>query len=912
MKGLTYSSIATARLRANKRQYLSLVLGIFLSIFMVSSFVLGVYAIYQRTLQNRYDKVGNLDMVVLDNDQLTDEAILALGDYDRLGHAYVTGSVAGTSVYLGYYDQTGSDLLDLTPVEGRMPEAPGEIVLEASAMDVLEAEWQIGETVELKILPVDGTEETRQFTVVGFLPEHSVHLEKSDHSGIGYFPAVVTCRQEPAFSSGRVAFHYMMGIDGDSSLSAAINHFWEKYLRPGLSSAMYGLSISGKQVQFYSPGEVFYVETDMMDLITMVGILAAALILSCGVGISGAMEGVLSKRREEIGVLRALGATRRQIRRMFGRENLILALVVSPVSIVISCGAVWVLALLMPESLKFAFNLWLILPIAVFSVIVILVSGYLPLVRASRLMPMSVIRDTAMLRRSKGVKSKKVFSAPKLIASRQVRFNPTRQIGAVLLVGLMLLCSGLFSSILSGYANYALIDPPGFYLRTDSVSGGDYIPIYQSEPMNQQSLRQIENLDHVESIHITRELPILVTLDTVPRYAMVLGLWNQMGMLDDAMFQEVMSAGLSDSDIYADMREAARAEYLQFLQDYQFSGEAFQTAIVTIDLNQDNLDMLQKNLSAGSIDVEAINSGKEVLVYAPDIWVKTLDSGGSTQFTSEEEMKEDPRRGKVVLSVENETFHTGQTLPLTQLYQTDPGGAVSRNDVSVQAGGIVTHLDDSVCDVWNTTAIITTEEGLAQMGLRMEGLREVSVYLDGELTLEEEEALERQLAAISRRSEGYYVVNLVKNLRMHEQEDRQTILLLCAVITVFFAVSVGMIVSSVTRQLHSQGRTIGMLRAVGADEKAILGCYCGQLNAAVLGGLGISAGFISLLYGTQFLENIRSVYYSWSIRDVLPWGRDISVILVMAGGCWFVSRHFLRHRIREIVNKSIIDNIREL
>ena len=121
MKQLTYSSMATARLRANKRQYLSLVLGIFLSIFMVSSFVLGVYAIYQRTLQNRYDKVGNLDMVVLDNDQLTDEAVLALGDYDRLGHAYVTGSVAGTSVYLGYYDQTGSDLLDLTPVEGRMP-----------------------------------------------------------------------------------------------------------------------------------------------------------------------------------------------------------------------------------------------------------------------------------------------------------------------------------------------------------------------------------------------------------------------------------------------------------------------------------------------------------------------------------------------------------------------------------------------------------------------------------------------------------------------------------------------------------------------------------------------------------------------------------------------------------------------
>ena len=47
MKKLTYSAIAKARLRANKRQYGSLVFGIFLSIFLVSLFVLAVYGVYQ-------------------------------------------------------------------------------------------------------------------------------------------------------------------------------------------------------------------------------------------------------------------------------------------------------------------------------------------------------------------------------------------------------------------------------------------------------------------------------------------------------------------------------------------------------------------------------------------------------------------------------------------------------------------------------------------------------------------------------------------------------------------------------------------------------------------------------------------------------------------------------------------------
>ncbi len=352
MRMLTYSSFASARLRANKRSYASLIFGIFLSIFLVSMFVLGVYAVYQGTLEQRYQKVGHLDMVILDNELLNDEAVMALGDYDRLGHAYVTGRVSDSSIYLGYYDETGSDLLDLIPVEGRLPRNPGEIAMEHSAMEVLEADWAIGQTVELEITPVDGIAEKRTFTLVGILPERSEHLHKSDHNGVSYFPAILTATTEDAFSSGRLACHKMMSLKEGVSLTEALPNFWDNYLRPEFVSSLYGLSISAKQVQFYTLEDIQYVELDMFNLIVMISILAFALILSCCVGISGAMEGVLSKRREEIGVLRAIGATRRQIRRMFGRENLILALVASPLAIGAACLVTWLLALLMPERLS--------------------------------------------------------------------------------------------------------------------------------------------------------------------------------------------------------------------------------------------------------------------------------------------------------------------------------------------------------------------------------------------------------------------------------------------------------------------------------------------------------------------------------------------------------------------------------
>ena len=213
---------------------------------------------------------------------------------------------------------------------------------------------------------------------------------------------------------------------------------------------------------------------------------------------------------------------------------------------------------------------------------------------------------------------------------------------------------------------------------------------------------------------------------------------------------------------------------------------------------------------------------------------------------------------------------------------------------------------------WTYCTIITTEQGLDNMGLRVEGLRGIDVYVDGEIPVEEEERLERQITAITRRTEGYSVQNRMESNRERELANRQQMILYISVVTVFFTVAVGMIVSSVTRQLNSEGRTIGMLRAVGADEKAILGCYSGQLNAAVLGGLGITMALVVGFIGLYWLDAITSGYRFWYDSLVVQVTIVVAIAFVMAAACWALCRYILCFRIREIVNKSIIDNIREL
>ena len=911
MKMLTFSGMASARLKANKRGYLSLAIGVFLSIFLITTFVFGVYGIVNAQLHNRQEKVGVADMVVLDNEIMNDEKLMELGAFDQLGHAYMTGSVEGSSLHLGYYDSTAAELLCLSPTAGRLPENPGEIALEPSALEVLELEKAIGDTVELSIIPVDGAAEARTFTIVGFLPEKSQHLDVVDRSGINQFPAIVTAEAEPVFATGRVGIHRIMGLKDGISLGMALARWWERYMRPELVTAMYGLTVTGKHTQTYSAGEMFWADRELMELISMAAVLAGALILSCGIGISGAMEGVLSKRREEIGVLRALGATRRQIRRMYGRENLILALVISPIAMIAGCIAVWILALMMPNWVRFGVKLWLVLPIIAFSVITILLSGYLPLVRASKLMPMSVIRDTQMLRRSKKVKSRTNFSAHRLMAARQVRLNPTRQLGTSVLIGLMLLCCALLCSLIAGFRFYAIQDFATFRIADDGTSMGAYVETYARDPMSPQSIRQIKGLEHVEYFELERELPIYVELPQTPSYAKLNSMNTQFGMLDDKTFTITMNTLGENKQWYQNNRDRERQEYLEFKETYGFEGEAFKTAIITIDPTRANLDALAEFLGEGSIDAAALDSGSTVLVYAPDIWVKQHGQGSFSFHTSLEDLENDPYEGYVSISVENDCFHVGQTLDLTQLYRTAEDGPVTRNDKTVRVSGIIKDLPEKLKWLWTSTAIITTERGLEAMGLRMEELHTISVYTD-ELTLQQEENLERQLNAILRRTGGYILDNQAAEMRESVQENQRMLLMFVCIIIVFFSVAVGMIVSSVTRQLHNEGRTIGMLRAVGADEKAILGCYSGQLNAAILGGLSITGAVYILFLIFSALDAIGNPFFRIRLADILQWAAVIGLTLAVAAACWALSRFFLGQRIRETLKKSIIDNIREL
>lgn len=356
MKKLTIHRMALARLRANAKVYRTMTAGIFLAVFLATTMCLAIQGIFLAKLDQKNQQAGYLDIMELDNPYCTDEMILDTGLFDKLGHVTVVGQAGDTDLYLGYADTPGYELMNYRLKEGRMPENPGEIAMEQSALLALDESLTVGGSIDLTVTPVEGAGETRSFTLVGILREKTEYLKPS-YGGIRYsdstvtkFPSMLLSSQEPAFKSGRLAVHRVMtvkrGITIQDAIDAYIDSYQENWM---LTHALY-ITPTGMVMDAFDRG--FTINTlgeDVVVLLVCIAFLAVSLLTGCCVGIAGSMDAVLSKRSEEIGILRAVGATRRQIRRIYGRESFLLAALVGPIAIGSGCLCVAALSWALPE-----------------------------------------------------------------------------------------------------------------------------------------------------------------------------------------------------------------------------------------------------------------------------------------------------------------------------------------------------------------------------------------------------------------------------------------------------------------------------------------------------------------------------------------------------------------------------------
>ena len=927
MKRLTLNQVAKANIRVNRKAYISLFIGILLAVFLATCTSLCAWGTVRGHEEQMAQRVGWMDMYMLGSGGPTDDQLRDCGFFQRIGHVMVDACVKDTDVCTGFYDEEAEKLINRTLMEGRMPEKAGEIAAELSALIRMDKDKaQVGDVLTLTMKPVHGPEEQKTFTLVGILNEQTEYLNWDGYTeGEGMkLPSIVVSPEEK-YAVGGVQVHRVLTYAPLITLNQVMRN-----CPLDLGRYVAGVSRETGEAVYYDSG--WNRARDLVNRIGLWVVFGAALMLSACIGITTAMESLLSRKTEDIGMLRAIGATRRQIRRIYGAEAWMLAATALPAGLLLGIGATRIISVLSRGQVMFSPQIWLLIPILGLSGLCVFVASRLPLYHASAQMPMGVLRDTGMLRRAGKLKNHSAFKPDTLIAGRRVRLHPLRQAGTAGMIALTLLSTLLLGEVVLGIKNqdgeypaYELYNLGNTYTEdrfSQCESGAEDV---------RYEIRKISGMDGVSKVRANTEITANLLMDEIPEYlkdrtltgvtedgAEIRYSINALGVfgepdtwlyftdeeLADARARSNVDWTASDLVMNVDRMELIRSKL----------GIAEKVVPISIMIADVDPEELKEWVVDGTIDPEKMDSGEQVLVYAPTVCVRMMKQGGAQIET--EQISGQVKDDEWDLVIRNDHFKKGMPLSLLELAGNKaedvpnemPVGAnwkawyqsmeAVQADVSI---GAVLSGSPMICSGYASgLTVIVSEKGAQALGLKLPNPGMVEVYLSDGLTPEQEELIENQLRQIGNRGWLGFENELRIN-RARQAKKIREILILAGMTLLFFAVSVFMQVSGVSRQIRSDTRMIGTLRAVGADLKMLVGCY--RLPVWICAACAMIPCL--LFYAVSGIPALR-LFTLCHPQIMIP------VLAILAACVALACTAGIRGRLYQVSRRPIVENIREL
>jgi putative ABC transport system permease protein len=218
------------------------------------------------------------------------------------------------------------------------------------------------------------------FTVIGVLGEIGESVAGSGDNLV-VFPFTLA---ERLFSSKGISSFYVSANSSESvdMAQAAITSYMDRLIKSASSSTTYRIYNQSAMLETLSA------TTSMLTL--MLGGIAAISLLVGGIGIMNIMLVSVSERTREIGIRKAIGASRGNILSQFLIEALVVSVLGGLAGLLLSLIGVRVLAPLLNESLAVS---PVIAAIAIgFSMLIGIIFGLYPANKASRLHPIEALR----------------------------------------------------------------------------------------------------------------------------------------------------------------------------------------------------------------------------------------------------------------------------------------------------------------------------------------------------------------------------------------------------------------------------------------------------------------------------------------------------------------------------------------
>ncbi len=917
---LTINTLALGNLKQRRKQYTILIIGIILAMIFTSGVPFFISCMNSSQEETRFRRQGKQDTIIINAQNYDFSPAINQGAIvGEIGYAHVLSFAwnekedSSDGTMIGWLDDRATELYYPNIIEGRMPEKEGEIIFEKNALQRMKIETKVGEKITLKTLVCNGgeflsEEKDKTYTLVGIMSDKKSYIEH-------FFDEAV--RRVSFIPAAFVAENSQTDLGGKEALVAFFNQNWvsSSWLWQNISTDD---RIDTDTIYAVSIGDTYSNIANNTTTSAFLSILLA--FMSC-FGIVNAFNSNLKERKNQIGMLKAVGATRRQIINIFGREAFIICALTAPVSVAVSYSGVKLFAKLMGDSFIFKPNITVLLIGALFGVLCVMLSALIPLWSISKLPPMQAIRDIELMRKMKNkkIKSQKQFNVSKLLAKRKLTFSKGKQISVCVIIT----CAIVISCISMSFLYTTIQDTSNFYNSDYEIinhgqagSSNSFINFKNYDSgLTENSRYEILDLPQVKDVYGVKYINVnLVIEGEVPEYLQVNEYVSFMetssrftDALDVAYSQVVEASGGSfvppkvpeptKENIKEYMQAAPNPDYTYTKQVAGFTTEELFNTTITAKSSA-IMDIDKEDIIDGEINYEKLDSGEEVIIYAPEkIGFSYKKIGGSSTWglsNLSDEVTMTPGDKELLKDLKAEAespFKAGDTLKLS-LICSDGNGNITREDKEVKIGAILGKKSSH-----GNFSIYTTLEGLDTFKEKF-NYRSLDVELKEECTAEIDEQMQAELAAMF---PGKYIGSTFAMNEAEKQEFRTIVLSVASLILVFLCVCISLINNSISAQIREGKRSIGTLRAVGASEKDLVMSYIMQIANMLLWGFG--AGTVIYIVSYRAIGLIVTAEY-WPI---VIWPAFL-VFGILALACYIN----LKAKIKTVTKHSIVENIREL
>lgn len=399
------------------------------------------------------------------NPQIESFGLMSQGETVQVGEA---------AVQMNFADDNALEFLKYSIIKGRLPSNDQEVAVDPWVLPYIKENIQIGDSFELN---------EKKYKLVGFLSDSTYTQENK----VG---RLLTYKSKFSAGEGKI----LVGISSKANFNEVLEGF-------KAISGENNINISNELIQLEKPG---YNNSIMATLIITISIVVIATI----VVIYNAFQISVVERTRQFGLLRSIGATRKQIRQIVLREATFLAVIAIPIGIICSLIAL--------ASLQFTFSLlmenskavsifyvdWNILIISsIITLLSVIASSLYPAYFAGKISPLLSIKKE-QIKKQKNSMVKKPLSIPLSMAMKNVKRNKNRYTITILSI--------IISSVL--FITFSYLMSVAFASKSFdklSVKSDITIKIVDNNPdhlaESEQVLHQLKSLENISKVYEKQE-----------------------------------------------------------------------------------------------------------------------------------------------------------------------------------------------------------------------------------------------------------------------------------------------------------------------------------------------------------------------------------------------------------------------